>query len=180
MIRFLSLFLLYFALNSCSEDLNFKSISNTELTQPEQLTLFIFMSPECPLCENYTKDIQTLSEKYSSDSLQIYGVFSGEKLYPKERIIKFKNDYHLSIPFIFDGDYSIAKHFKAQVTPECFLVDTKGKLIYSGKYDNWLEKLGRKRRKISKHFVEDAIISFFNNTEIETKKTEAIGCLLQY
>lgn len=170
----------FFLLLSCTQKDDFVQLSIQEVEQPKQLSLFVFMSPECPLCENYTKDFTALETTFSKNELRMYGVFSGEKLYTKDQIFNFKSKYHLNMDFVFDRDYKIAKHFNAQVTPECFLVNTKGELVYSGKFDNWLEKLGRKRQKVTKHYVLDAISSEIHNTPLITKKTEAVGCLLQY
>lgn len=165
---------------SCNSDSLYVSLESKEYEHPKELSLFVFISPECPLCENYTKDFNDLRSQYSTDSLKIYGVFSGKKLYSDERILKFKKQYDLQIDFVMDGDYRIAKYFKAEVTPECFLVKPGGEIAYSGKLDNWLEKLGRRRKKVSRFYVKDAINSVFNKEPITVAKTEAIGCLMQY
>lgn len=165
---------------SCESDKLFTELSEADYKSPEQLSLFVFISPECPLCENYTKDFNELRKAYSTDSLKIYGVFSGEKLYSEERILKFKKQYNLQVDFVMDGDYTLAKYFKAEVTPECFLVKPQGEIVYAGKLDNWLEKLGRRRKKVSRFYVKDAIKSVFNNEPIVVSKTESVGCLLQY
>lgn len=165
---------------SCSRSNNFIEISKTDYTKPSTLSLFVFISPECPLCENYTKDFTELRAQYPKDSLEIYGVFSGEKLYSEKQILKFKANYKLNMDFVLDKEYKIAKYFKAEVTPECFLVDTNGAIVYSGKLDNWLGKLGRRRKYVSQYYVKDAIQAVFNGDTVQIKKTEAIGCLLQY
>lgn len=178
---FLYVFLLILGI-SCKQDVNtsFYNISKIDYTKPQTLSLFVFMSPECPLCENYTKDFTQMRQDYSKDSLLIYGVFSGGQLYTPEQILTFKSKYKLDMNFVLDNDYRLAKYFKAEVTPECFLVDTTGQVIYSGKLDNWLGKLGRRRKYVSQYYVKDAIQSVFNGDSIKIKKTEAIGCLLQY
>lgn len=158
----------------------FHSLSEIEYVKPTKLSLFVFMSPECPLCENYTKDFTEMRQAYHKDSLNIYGVFSGEKLYTEKQILKFKSKYKLDMDFVLDKDYKIARYFNAEVTPECFLVDTDGTIVYSGKLDNWLGKLGRRRQYVSQYYVKDAIHSVLNGEPVKIKHTEAIGCLLQY
>ncbi len=181
MIRFFTVLLIVLFYVSCSSNSEqFTNLSKADYTKPNKLSLFVFISPECPLCENYTKDFTSMRQSYSKDSLNIYGVFSGEKLYTEEQILKFKSKYKLDMDFVLDKDYEIATYFKAEVTPECFLVDTRGSIVYSGKLDNWLEKLGRRRQYVSKYYVKDAIHSVFTGDTIHVKHTEAIGCLLQY
>lgn len=181
MRRIITILLIGFTVLSCQHSTDsFYNITQEEYINPNILSLFVFMSPECPLCENYTKDFTEMRQSYSKDSLQIYGVFSGEKLYTEQQILKFKSKYKLNMDFVLDKDYQIAKYFKAEVTPECFLVDTNGMIVYSGKLDNWLEKLGRRRKTVSQFYVKDAITSVFRGDTIKVKRTEAIGCLLQY
>lgn len=181
MIRFLTYIILSCICISCqSNSEQFTNITTTDYTKPNILSLFVFVSPECPLCENYTKDFTALRQEFSKDSLLIYGVFSGEKLYTEKQILKFKSKYKLDMDFVLDKNYDIATYFKAEVTPECFLVDTEGSIVYSGKLDNWLGKLGRRRQYVSQYYVKDAINSIFNGDSIKVKHTEAIGCLLQY
>lgn len=173
--------LFFLSILSCSPSSNqFVELTQTDYTKPDKLSLFVFVSPECPLCENYTKDFTEMRQQYSKDSLNIYGVFSGEKLYTEKQILKFKSKYKLDMDFVLDKDYEIAKYFEAEVTPECFLVDSNGEVVYSGKLDNWLGKLGRRRKYVSQYYVKDAIQAVFNGDSIPIKRTEAIGCLLQY
>ena len=181
MMRLFTYFVCFLLCVSCSRPSDqFTQLAKTDYTQPNRLSLFVFMSPECPLCENYTKDFTAMREEFSKDSLDIYGVFSGEKLYTEEQILKFKSKYKLDMDFVLDKDYTVARYFKAEVTPECFLVDTTGEIVYSGKLDNWLGKLGRRRQYVSRYYVKDAIYSTFSGDSIPVKHTEAIGCLLQY
>ena len=182
MIRILTILTFFTCLmTSCNQNSeSFHELTSLEYTNPDRLSLFVFMSPECPLCENYTKDFTDMRQAFSKDSLHIYGVFSGEKLYTEQQILSFKSKYKLEMDFVLDKDYEIAKYFKAEVTPECFLVDTNGAVVYSGKLDNWLGKLGRRRRYVSQFYVKDAIHSVFSGDSIKVKHTEAIGCLLQY
>jgi hypothetical protein len=40
-----------------------------------------------------------------------------------------------SFPYLFDEDQSVAKAFEAACTPDLFLFDSHGKLVYRGQFD---------------------------------------------
>ena len=50
--------------------------------------VFIFMSPECPLSENYSKTIKELSSEYAHKNVRFYIVFPGV-FYPRPQIEVF-------------------------------------------------------------------------------------------
>lgn len=140
--------------------------------------VFIFISPECPLCENYTKTIKTLQQKYKSQEVAWHSIVAGS-YYPMEQIDSFLQVYQFKIPVLLDVQYEMASYFKASVTPEVFVVDENNQIAYSGKIDNWMYKLGIKRPNITEHYLDDALDSILNGKEITIKKTEAVGCIIE-
>src|ERR1044072_6190230 len=65
-------------------------------------TLFIFLSPDCPLCQNYSGTLDSLYQQYKNDVL-VYGIIPG-KAYSKEEIKKFIQQYDIQLPLLIDDD----------------------------------------------------------------------------
>ncbi|MGB0883952.1 MAG: redoxin domain-containing protein [Flavobacteriales bacterium] len=149
-----------------------------DLEHSNQLTVLLFMDPECPLCENYTLNFNKLSSSYPK--LKVYAVFSGADLYTKQQLIDFKSRYKLNMTFVWDKSFELAKAYQAKVTPEVVLISETGEVLYQGKVDNWLEKLGRRRKTVSQFYLNQAIESHLKGDSVQTKRTQAIGCLIQY
>ena len=121
--------------------------------------VFIFMSPECPLSENYSKTINELSIDYSSKNVRFYIVFPGD-FYPRPQIEVFVEKYNLQTEMvIYDPDHLFKEYFSATITPEAFLTDVTGTILYQGAIDNWAIAL--------------------KNERIKTKKTRAVGCIIE-
>ncbi len=154
-----------------ASDLNFQ--------KPDKLSVFYFLSPECPLCENYTKDIKDFYREFSADSVEFYGVFPG-KDFPEERIMRYFKEYDLPIIPVLDVDFEMTQYFKAEITPECVLVSSTGEILYQGKFDNWLLALGRRKRTVDQFYLKDAIKATLANKEILVKKTAPIGCFIEF
>jgi len=147
-------------------------------TTQNTATAFIFISPECPLCENYTVTLKALKKEFDSKGVNIIGIVPG-KFYSTDEVKTFLKKYDLEIQVLMDTNYAFCSFFQAEVTPEVFLVNSKGETIYEGKIDNWMYALGIKRRTTTEHYLRDAIQATLNNTEILIKKTEAVGCIIE-
>ena len=141
--------------------------------------VFIFMSPECPLSENYSKTINELSLKYADKNVRFYIVFPGI-FYPRPQIEVFLEKYRLSTEMvIYDPEHLFKEYFSATITPEAFLTDVTGTILYRGAIDNWAITLGKQRQVITEHYLIDAVESELNNEKIKTKKTRAVGCIIE-
>lgn len=137
-----------------------------------------FLSPECPLSQNYTLAINELQADYGEKEVQFMGIFPGE-WYSAEEIIAFKEKYQLQIPLYIDNKKELTIALGATITPEAFLLDSKGNIRYQGKIDNWVNELGKKKLEVSEKYLENAITAYLEETPIEPEKTKAIGCLIE-
>lgn len=153
-------------------DFNFSSI------RKNKAAVFIFLSPECPLCQSYTLTINNFQKKYQLQNIPFYCVFSG-RLYSQKEIADFKIKYKMQTVFIFDEENIISKQFGANVTPEAFVLSSQGNKIYSGSIDNWAYTVGSKRTIITEFYLRDALDAVIKNTPIKVKYVKAVGCLIQ-
>jgi thiol-disulfide isomerase/thioredoxin len=148
--------------------------------QPFSLSLakpavFVFLSPECPLSKNYAPVLNSLVKKHPG--LSFYGIFPG-KAYSAAEIKEFEKEYSISFRLLSDPIMQLTQHFKAKVTPEVFLLNQAGHVLYSGLIDNWAVSLGKKRQVVTHHYLNDAITRFESGKEITVTHTDPVGCLI--
>ncbi len=144
----------------------------------QELSVFFFLAPECPLCENYAVTIKELRQKFSREKVSFYGIFAGDTYSPSE-ITLYMARFQLPVKALKDPDYKLTEHFEASVTPEVFVVNAKGEVLYQGKIDNWIAALGKKRLQATRFYLADALTASLAGREITTPKTEAVGCLIE-
>ena len=142
-------------------------------------TVIVFLQPDCPIAQKYTLTLREMVDTLALSNIDVIGIVPG-RYYSRKELKKFAKKYKLNFPIYFDYTSALAKHMKAEVSPEAFLVDSSATVLYSGKIDNWFEALGVHRSVITKFYLKDAISSFLSGTEIAIKKTKAIGCFLEY
>lgn len=138
----------------------------------------LFLSPECPLCQNYTLAIRGLEQEFSSNNIPFVGIISGN-YYTKEEVRSYKAKYDLEMDMLFDPDFSLSQFYGATITPEAVLIDKKGDLQYRGAIDNWAISLGKKRLNITEHYLTDALNNFLSGNEIDPQETKAVGCFIE-
>jgi hypothetical protein len=140
---------------------------------------FTFLSPECPLSENYTKTLLMMGDSLKEKGVLFYYVFPGT-FYPKEQIEVFANRYSLPLDrILYDNKYLLRNYCKANTTPEVFLMDTKGEIYYSGAIDNWAITLGKQRQVISDHYLGNAIQDLLEGKKVTLSTTRAVGCIIE-
>lgn len=140
--------------------------------------VFFYLSPECPLCQNYTVSIDAIMSEFSEEDIAFYGIVSGN-YYPVNDIKGYLIRYELNLPIILDPEFKMAEYYQAEITPEAHLIDGNGQALYRGAIDNWAISLGQKRLTITEHYLINALTAFKAGLPINPKKTEAIGCFIE-
>lgn len=159
------------------EHLDGRTTSLAEL-QSAPYAVLIFMSPECPLCENYSQILTDLREVVSPDSVAFMGIFPGQH-YDKLSIQGFMARYHPPVKVLLDPEYTLTNALGATVTPEAFLLDQTGSVRYQGPIDNWIPELGVKRAVITEHYLREAIEAVLQGRAAPAAEQAAIGCFIE-
>lgn len=180
------LILIFPILFSCNENtgrqmagLNLEQVYGDESWEnalAQELKVFYFLAPECPLCQNYAKTMRDLME--ANPGVKFIGIFPGEA-YSVEEIKMYLIKFGLEFDSFLDPDFQLTNLLGAEITPEAFLVDSEGRVVYSGAIDNWAISLGRKRQVITKNYLQDAIAAAEQGLPADPKKSQAVGCFIE-
>lgn len=142
----------------------------------QKSTTLVLLSPECPMCINYIPLLKKLGKDYGHD-LQIAGLIPG-RTYEDSTVMQFMRTYEINFPVYVDRDMQVSRYLKGEVTPEVFLFNDGGKLVYHGAIDNWLSALGKKRTRVDQHYLLDAIEQMLKGNMVALSYVKPQGCLL--
>ncbi len=143
----------------------------------DSATVIIFLSPECPIAQKYTRTLNQFQAEFKSYNFSFYGIFNGD-LGNKSSALNFTKKYKINFTLLKDEKNSLKEMLGATISPEVFVIQNK-KIVYKGMIDNWFFALGKKRQIITEHFLKDALKAIVSGEEIKVKKTKAVGCYLQ-
>ena len=88
---------------------------------------------------------------------------------------KYAKQQGYTVPYLVDENSKLANLFGANHTPEIFLFDKAGKLVYKGAMnDNPSDPTGYK-----KMFINDAIDAMVAGKEVNPKVTKSVGCSIK-
>jgi peroxiredoxin len=176
--NFLILACSFLALVGCTSAAPRKGSLDFSLLRDKKAAVFVFLAPDCPFSQNYTLTLNDLQTKFAADSVAFYGVVAGTG-FRKAEIDEFVQAYKIAFPILPDRNFALADFFHAMKTPEVFVVNSHGDLIYKGAIDNWAAGFGQHRRTITEHYLLDALNSWIRGDEVPIKETEAVGCFIE-
>jgi peroxiredoxin len=139
-------------------------------------SVFVFLLPDCPACENYSGTLNAMSDKYRSKGIQFYGVFPD--FVKAADIDQFAKTYKVRFPLLMDYNKELTKAFDAHVAPSAYVISETTLLLYRGRIDDWMYAVGKKRTVITHHELEDAIKSIAAHKPVSVNQTQPVGCII--
>lgn len=101
-------------------------------------TLLIFWATWCPPCRLELSKLQEHIIDHYGDKINVLPISRGEERAKVEEYIS-KMGYTFAVGL--DGDQSIYRKYATNYIPRCFVIDAKGKVLYSGVgYDEAIAK----------------------------------------
>lgn len=138
--------------------------------------VFLFLSPDCPLCKSYSLIINQLYKEFGGN-VRFYGVIPGNAESQTE-INTFISKYHILFPLYRDPTMYVVKKLRAEVTPQVVVLNAKGIWLYTGLIDDRVVALGQQRNQASRHYLREALDAGVAGKTPATTRTTPIGCLI--
>jgi thiol-disulfide isomerase/thioredoxin len=149
--------------------------------QTDSLTVYVFLSEECPVCQNQTMPLRELYKEFKTKKVGFVGVFSNPSS-ADSTILYFRTAYNLPFSAVFDKNQQIAKRLNAQITPEVVVINhaENDAIVYSGAVDNAYPELGKRRTIVTQHFLRDALEALLKDSKDYLSTTKAVGCYITF
>ena len=114
-----------------------------------------------------------LAEDYRAKGVNVVGINSNSTE-PAAEVKQHAADNGLNFTILKDPGNQIADRYDAQVTPEAYLLDASGKLVYHGRIDN-----SRSGDSITSSELRDAIEASLAGKPVEKTEVRAFGCSIK-
>jgi len=141
-------------------------------------TLVIFSSYHCPFVVGWQDVMVELGNTYMKKGIGVVFINSNDPAvagdtYEKMQEMATAEKYEF--PFVVDATSGVAKNFGAKKTPDVFLFDASGKLVYQG-------AIGEGARKPSGGdiWLKDAMDAMLAGEPIDPAQTKAVGCSIKF
>ena len=152
----------------------------TFVNQPQRRTaplhVLVFLDTECPICQNTTRRVQQLADRYGNR-------VNFEAVYPTETVTltevkAFERAYQFTIPRRLDPHHAVVRQYNATTTPEVVLISGQNKVLYRGSVDDQFYRLGRSRPAPTAFYLKDALKATTAGKPVLVPRTTPTGCLI--
>lgn len=82
----------------------------------------------------------------------------------------------MKFPYVVDATSGVARAFGASRTPEAFLFDKDGKLVYHGTIDD----NAKEPQNVKSRYLNDAVNAVAAGKSIATAETKSLGCTIKF
>ena len=136
-------------------------------------TVLIFIATKCPVSNAYNERMAKLAADYRARGVNVVGINSNSTE-PAAEVKSHAAEKGLSFVILKDAGNQIADRFNAQATPEAFLLDASGRLVYHGRIDN-----SRYGYVITASNLRDAVEATLAGKPVEKAEAKAFGCSIK-
>ena len=145
--------------------------------------IIIFTCNHCPFAKLYPKRLIKLNKKYEKAGFPLLAISSTDTvLYAEDTydnmVIKAKKE-KFTFPYLYDSAQSVAKLFKAERTPQAFVL-LKENNNWVIKYNGAIDDNGAEPKKIKVDYVSEAVDALLKNQKVLITETKSIGCKIMF
>lgn len=142
-------------------------------------TLVVFTCNHCPWAKAWEGRIADLSNTYSKKGIGVVLINSNDPAaYPEDDFdgtVARAKQLKLTVPYTIDATSDVARAFGATRTPEAYLFDKSGKLVYHGAVDD-----NAKPDEVTTRYLKDALDATLAGKAVPVAETKAVGCGIKY
>ena len=140
--------------------------------------LIVFTCNHCPYAKAWEGRLIDIGNDYRGRVGMAAICSNDAKNYPADSFEKMRelaaaNSY--SFPYLHDESQTVASAFQAEHTPEVFLFDSAGALVYTGAVDDSVEAADA-----SASYLRDAIDAVLAGESPNLASTRAVGCTIKW
>ncbi|MBL7770598.1 MAG: thioredoxin family protein [Flavipsychrobacter sp.] len=160
------------------KDVSGKLISLADVRTPKGL-LVMFSCNTCPYVEKNQARTRAIGSFALEKGIGFIVVNSNEGSRHSDDSYKDMQQYaraqQYAWPYTIDSKNELADAFGATRTPECYLFDSDGKLVYQGAIDD----NPADETKVKRKHLELAITEMTEGKEVTVKKSRSVGCSIK-
>ena len=150
-----------------------KEFDLKNVLKDNKLVVVMFISTECPVSNSYNDRMEKLYETYNLKHVAILSL-NANKAEDVKRIAAHAKEHRFKFPVLKDEKNKIADLYGAEVTPETFVINAQGKLLYHGRIDN-----NSKGNKIESRDLADALDALLADKPVAKAEAKAVGCSIK-
>lgn len=165
-------------------DVKMRSVDGRELSIIDAAgskgTLVIFTCNHCPWAKAWQSRIASLGNTYRQRGIGVIAINANDPSANAEdsfdEMVTRAKTLDVQFPYVVDNGSKVARAFGAERTPEAYLFDASGKLVYHGTIDDNAEDANQ----VKQHYLGDALEAVATGKPVSLTETKALGCSIKF
>jgi peroxiredoxin len=157
-----------------------KTVSRAEAAGPRGM-LAMFICRHCPFVKHVQHELAKIGRDYAKSGVGIVAISANdESTHPEDspaNLAAMSKELGFAFPYLFDASQDVAKAFDAQCTPDFFLYDATGTLVYRGQLDDSRPGNGTPVTGTDLRGALDALVA---GRAISRDQRPSIGCNIKW
>ncbi|GAB4238074.1 MAG: hypothetical protein Kow00109_12340 [Acidobacteriota bacterium] len=154
-----------------------RTVALSDLARDHKAVAVIFIATGCPYSNAFNHVMSDLARRYESQGVAFVGINSN-KTEPVENVRRHAEQHGFPFPVLKDEGSAVADLYKAQVTPEVFLVTPDLKVVYHGALGNSRQPT-TKAEEANGDELAAALDEFLAGKPVSTPQTKMFGCTIK-
>jgi peroxiredoxin len=143
--------------------------------------LVFFICNHCPFVVHIRKELVRVAHDALDRGLAVVAINSNDaESYPQDAppaMARLAKEEGWRFPFLFDPTQDVARSFQAVCTPESFLFDAAGKLVYRGQFDDSRPSNGK---PVTGRDVRAAVAAVAEGVAPASDQRPSVGCSIKW
>ena len=143
-------------------------------------TLVVFTCDHCPWAKMWQTRVTEIGNAAGKAGIGMVAINANDPTdYPEDGMDGMKQrakDLKIKFPYVVDATSDVARAFGATRTPEAFLFDADGKLVYHGTIDD----SPKDASAVKDAYLKDAVNAVSTGKTVTTAETKSMGCSIKY
>lgn len=136
-------------------------------------TVLLWISTQCPVSNAYNARIAALAKTYEPQGFRFVGINSNKEEKAPD-IARHAAENGFAFTILKDEGNVVADAYGASVTPEAYVLDAQGILIYHGRIDD-----SQKEAAVTSRDLEAALGAVLGGRPVEKAESKAFGCTIK-
>src|SRR5256712_2884566 len=136
-------------------------------------TVVIFIATKCPVSNAYNDRMEKLAADYKARGINVIGINSNN-IEPAAEVKSHAAEKHLTFAILKDDGNKIADRLGATRTPEAYVINAGGKLVYHGRIDN-----SQNTANITANDLREALDELLAGKQVTKTGGAAFGCTIK-
>jgi peroxiredoxin len=151
-----------------------KAFSLADAEKSSSLVVLVFVSTSCPYSNAYNDRMRDIASAYAKKGVLFVGVNSNSTETVQDAVDHAKKHGH-TFTILKDPGNKVADLYDARRTPEAFVIDKSGKLVYHGRIDENYEDAS----KVTSPDLKNALDALLAGQPVAKAETKAFGCTIK-